>query len=65
VRQKEETKNISIIVGAIFLLLAGSFYIRWRYVRKSKALLQIEKDRSENLLLNILPEEIARELKEK
>jgi len=65
VRQKEKTRNISFIIGAFFLLLAGSFYIRWRYVRKSKASIQIEKDRSENLLLNILPEEIARELKEK
>jgi len=65
VRQQEKTRNISILVGVFFLLLAGSFYIRWRYVRKSKASIQIEKDRSENLLLNILPEEIARELKEK
>ncbi len=37
---------------------------RLNYIRKSKAILQIEKDRSENLLLNILPEEIAEELKE-
>lgn len=65
VRRKEGTRNISFIVGAVFLLLAGSFYIRWLYVRRSKASLQIEKDRSENLLLNILPEEIAEELKEK
>jgi len=65
VSRKEKTKNISYIVGALFLILAGSFYLRWRYIRKSKASLQIEKDRSENLLLNILPEEIARELKEK
>ena len=34
-------------------------------MKKSKARLQIEKDRSEHLLLNILPEEIAEELKEK
>lgn len=65
VRRKDRTRNISFIVGIFFLLLAGSFYMRWHYVRKSKASLQIEKDRSENLLLNILPEEIARELKEK
>jgi class 3 adenylate cyclase len=34
-----------------------------RYVRKTKAVIQKEKDRSENLLLNILPVEIAEELK--
>jgi len=64
IRQKEKTRNISLIVGAFFLLLAGSFYIRWRYVRKSRATIQIEKDRSDHLLLNILPKEVAQELKE-
>ncbi len=64
IRQKENARNISFIVGAFFLLLAGSFYTRWRYVRQSKASIQIEKDRSENLLLNILPKEVAQELKE-
>lgn len=64
IRQEEKTRNISLGIGAFFLLLAGSLYIRWSYVRKSKASLQIEKDRSENLLLNILPKEIAQELKE-
>jgi len=63
IQQKERTRNISLIAGAFFLLLAGSFYIRWRYVRKSKATIQIEKDRSDNLLLNILPKEVAQELK--
>jgi len=64
IRQKEKTRNISLMAGAFFLLLAGSFFIRWRYVRKSKAAIQIEKDRSEHLLLNILPKEVAQELKE-
>ena len=64
IRQEENTRNISLGVGAFFVLLAGSFFIRWRYVRKSKVALQIEKNRSEDLLLNILPEEIAKELKE-
>lgn len=65
IRQKKRTRNIFGGVGFFALLLAGGFYWRWRYVRKSKAVLQVEKDRSENLLLNILPEEIAEELKEK
>ncbi len=65
VRKKENNRNIAIGVGTFFLLLAGGFYSRWRYVRKSKAIIEKEKDRSENLLLNILPAEIAEELKEK
>ncbi|HFA52160.1 MAG TPA: tetratricopeptide repeat protein [Bacteroidetes bacterium] len=65
VRKKENNRNIAIGFGAFFLILAGGFYSRWRYVTKSKAIIQKEKERSENLLLNILPAEIAEELKEK
>jgi class 3 adenylate cyclase/Tfp pilus assembly protein PilF len=64
IQQKEKTRNISLVVGAFFLLLASSFYMRWRYMRKSKASIQIEKDRSDHLLLNILPKEVAQELKD-
>ena len=64
IRQEENTRNFAVGLGAFFVLLAGSLYMRWSYIRKSKASLQIEKDRSDNLLLNILPEEIAQELKE-
>ena len=62
-RKKDNNRNIAIGVGIFFLLLAGGFYGRWRYVKKSKAIIEKEKDRSENLLLNILPAEIAEELK--
>lgn len=65
VRQKNQTRNILFGIGGLLLLLAGGVYRRLRYVRKSKSILQIEKDRSENLLLNILPAEIAQELKDK
>lgn len=65
VRQKNKTKNIALGVGIILLILSGGLYGRVRYIRKSKAVLQTEKDRSENLLLNILPADIAAELKEK
>lgn len=64
-RQQKQKRNLSYVVGFIFLLFAGGFYSRWRYVRKSRDIISKERDRSENLLLNILPEEIAAELKEK
>jgi class 3 adenylate cyclase len=64
-RAEEKTRNIALGAGGFLLLLAGALYTRVRYVRKSKAVLQVEKDRSENLLLNILPADIAKELKEK
>jgi adenylate cyclase len=62
-RAEEKTRNLALGAGGFFILLAGGFYSRMRYIRKSRATLQVEKDRSENLLLNILPEEIAQELK--
>ncbi|MCA0153766.1 adenylate/guanylate cyclase domain-containing protein [Winogradskyella vincentii] len=65
VRQKNQTRNVLYGVTAFILLGAGGIYSRLRYVRKSKAIIEKEKDRSENLLLNILPAEIAEELKEK
>ncbi len=65
VRTKDRNRNLAIGAGIFFLVLSGGFYSRWRYVRKSKAIIEKEKDRSDNLLLNILPSEIAEELKEK
>jgi class 3 adenylate cyclase len=65
VRKGEKTRNILGGIGILVLILAGGLYGRMHYIRKSKAILQTEKNRSENLLLNILPAEIAQELKEK
>lgn len=63
VRQKNKTRNMLAGSGLLVLLLAGAIYSRLRYVRRSRAIIEKEKDRSDNLLLNILPAEIAEELK--
>lgn len=63
--QKEKQRNYILGTLGFIVLLAGGLYNRLNFVRKSKKALQFEKDRSEKLLLNILPEEIAQELKEK
>jgi len=60
----EKQRNILMGSGVAVLLFAVGLYSRLRYIRKSKAVLQVEKDRSENLLLNILPAEVAEELKQ-
>ncbi len=65
VRKKNHTRNLLSAGGIMMLLLAGGIYSRLRYTRKAKKIIETEKDRSENLLLNILPADIARELKEK
>jgi adenylate cyclase len=63
VAQKNEQRNVAVYIGGGILLLAGGLWSRLRYVRKTRAVIQKEKDRSDNLLLNILPAEIAEELK--
>jgi class 3 adenylate cyclase len=63
VHQKDKQRNLALYIGAGVLLLAGALWTRLRYVRKARVAIQKEKDRSENLLLNILPTEIAEELK--
>ena len=59
----ENQRNISIASGLFVLFMSLALWSRLNYIRKSKAKLQSEKDRSESLLLNILPDEIAKELK--
>lgn len=55
-----------MIGGGIILLLAvGGLVSRNRYMKRTNDEITRERDRSEGLLLNILPEEIARELKER
>jgi class 3 adenylate cyclase len=66
--QKRRTqKIITIAVGiALFLiiLLALGLFRRNVYIKRTKAIIERERDRSETLLLNILPELTANELKE-
>ena len=65
VSRKEKSRNVFMAGGALLLLLAIGLYSRMLFVRKAKDRMEKEKDRSDNLLLNILPKEIAEELKEK
>ena len=50
------------ISGFLLLIVAVGSYNRYKYVRKTNKIIQSERDRSQELLLNILPEETAREL---
>ncbi len=53
-----------LIGGAVLLLLAaGGFFSRMRYMHRAKLRVEREKERSDDLLLNILPAEVAEELK--
>ncbi len=48
----------------LVVLLAVGSYKRYRYVKRTNRIIEEEKNRSENLLLNILPDETALELKQ-
>ncbi|MBL0034949.1 MAG: tetratricopeptide repeat protein [Flavobacteriales bacterium] len=63
--REREQRNIFLFSGMGVLLLAGALWNRLRYTRRSRAEIQQEKERSEELLHNILPIEVAAELKTK
>jgi class 3 adenylate cyclase len=54
-----------VIIGLLLALVAsGSLLYAYRQKRKDNEIIRIEKQKSEELLLNILPEETAEELKQ-
>jgi len=61
--QRQKIVNYAAgITGFLLILVLMGFYNRYRYVRKTNKIIKDERDRSQDLLLNILPEETAREL---
>ena len=62
-RQKYVIYGTVLGLILVFVLAVGA-YKRERYVKKTNKIIEKEKNRSEKLLLNILPEETALELKE-
>ena len=53
----------SVITTILILLLALGLYRRDIYIKRTNMIIEAENKRSESLLLNILPEETAQELK--
>ncbi len=56
-------RNVYLGLGLLVLLISVGLWSRLRFTRKAKASIEKEKERSEDLLLNILPAQIADELK--
>ena len=67
--EKQRSQRITIIAAVlglgILMILALGLFRRNRFVQKTSNIIQKEKDRSDRLLLNILPEQTAEELKDK
>ncbi len=69
--QSRSTRNLLFLISGFLVALTGLFYSRFRANKKAKQKLEekneeieLEKERSDELLLNILPANIAMELKE-
>ncbi|MBK7754754.1 MAG: tetratricopeptide repeat protein [Flavobacteriales bacterium] len=63
--QLRRTRNLYLFGGIMVLVGAIALWSRLRFVHRSRAAIRKEKDISEALLHNILPEEVAAELKQK
>ncbi|HEY5692553.1 MAG TPA: adenylate/guanylate cyclase domain-containing protein [Cyclobacteriaceae bacterium] len=65
--QQKKTQQIIVIATIVALvlicMLAIGLYRRYLYIRKTQLIIEEERNRSDELLLNILPKETASELK--
>ncbi|WP_415583337.1 adenylate/guanylate cyclase domain-containing protein [Flavobacterium frigoris] len=60
-------RNLIYAIGFssfLIMLLAIGLYRRYKFIKETKVIIEEEKKRSDTLLLNILPEETAHELKQ-
>ena len=64
-KRQKMIRNGTMVFGVLLLVLAGGLFNRYRYTKKVNKIIEKERDRSETLLLNILPKEVAEELKAK
>ncbi len=64
-RRQKAIRNATALTGLLLLVMVGGLFNRYKYVRKTNKIIADEKERSDKLLLNILPVETAEELKEK
>ncbi|WP_255557807.1 adenylate/guanylate cyclase domain-containing protein [Flavobacterium taihuense] len=67
IQQKRTQKIIaisSIVSLVLVFFLAVGLFRRYRFIKKTNIIIEAERKRSDTLLLNILPEETALELKE-
>ena len=63
-RKNQRIVTYAIGIALFFIaLLAFLWYRRYFFIRKTKQIIENERDRSDQLLLNILPEDTAAELK--
>jgi adenylate cyclase len=63
--KEKSNRNMALGGVGVFVLLAGFTGFAYSQKKKDNQIIAREKQKSDDLLLNILPEEVAQELKEK
>jgi class 3 adenylate cyclase len=63
IEQQTKSRNTLLFIAGVLIVLLIASYSRLRYISRSKKIVETAKKRSDELLLNILPEEVAEELK--
>ena len=62
-KRQDAVLFITIVILLLAFVLAFGLYRRYKYIRKTRDIIEREKSRSDELLKNILPEKTAEELK--
>ena len=62
-KKQQNIIYVSIITLFLIVLLVIGLYRRYQFIKRTNAIIEQERKRSNDLLLNILPEETAAELK--
>lgn len=63
ITRERDQKRVYILAALAVVVLSVGLWRRLRFIQRSRKVIQQERDRSEHLLRNILPGEIAEELK--
>ena len=64
IAEDARAKQLFQIIIGLFLAIIAGFVFQYFYIRRTNKRLAFERNRSEEILLNILPKETAEELKE-
>ena len=65
IEEDARAKRSLTIILFLFLAIIAGFVFQYFYIKRTNKRLAFERNRSDQILLNILPEEVAEELKQK
>lgn len=65
IKTQQIIRNASLVALGLLLIIAGLAYYAFLQKKKDNILIEAEKKKTDELLLNILPADVAEELKEK